>query len=83
MVMQCKTEVGLERLNKVLINDKYVEPNSIIKVLKSDILHIISSYMDYLPETCEVNIEVNELGEYDFNFFVSARRIKMFGMLPK
>ena len=74
---------GISRINKVLISDKYVNPESLVNVMKSDLISVISSYLEFDKSNVMVALEVNRDGEYDFMLRVNAKRLKNLGILPQ
>ncbi len=76
-------ENGIARINKVLISDKYINPESIVNVMKSDLLSIASSYLEFDKNNAMVALEINSEGNYDFMLRINAKRLKNLGILPQ
>ena len=74
---------AVERLNKVLISDKYINPESIINVMRSDMINIAINYLDFDKDNAVTNLKINSDGSYDFILKINAKRIKGLGILPK
>lgn len=63
-----------ERLEKVLMQDKSVEPNRLLPALKSDLRDILREYAE-LNE--DINVEVQESPNgYEISLIGSIRRFK-------
>ena len=74
---------AIERINKVLISDKYINPDNILTVIKSDIINIAYNYLDFDKENIITKLEINNNGEYELMFKITAKRLKCVGILPK
>ncbi|MDD4211573.1 MAG: cell division topological specificity factor MinE [Clostridia bacterium] len=74
-------KVGVDRLKKVLISDKYFNPERIKEVIKSDILYVLKNYTDVEAEdlNCDINIEDN--GGYKINIDAICSRLKVLGSI--
>ena len=64
------------RLKNVLVIDKQDNPLKIVKVLKSDILNVLSNYMDITNDDLDLTITVDEYGNFIFNAYSKVRRLK-------
>lgn len=71
------------RLHKVLIADKHFNPESIKRVMQSDLYYLLSNYAEVNPENFEFDIDINSKGEYEFSFKAKCNRLKIFGSLPE
>ena len=74
---------AIERLNKVLISDKYINPESIVNVMRSDMVNIAINYLDFEKDNALTKLEINKDGSYNFILKINAKRIKGLGILPK
>ncbi|MEG1751715.1 MAG: hypothetical protein RR140_01390 [Clostridia bacterium] len=79
--MNTIAEVGISRLEKVLVQDKTKNPNFVCQVLRSDIKQLMNNYAE-VDGDIFVDVSLTETG---YNFFIkcSARRLKSFGSLPE
>ena len=69
--------VGYEdRLKKVLISDKEENPSKLINVLKSDIINILTNYMEISYDDLDVTLSIDENGLFVFNAYSKVRRLK-------
>ena len=71
-----------ERLRKVLIADKHFNPESVKRVISSDLYMLLSNYAEIKPENLEFDIEITDDGDYIFNLKAKCNRLKIFGALP-
>lgn len=71
-----------DRLKNVLIADKHFNPESIKKVIQTDIFYLIRNYAEVSPENLDFNIDIDKNGDYIFSFFAKCSRLKIFGSLP-
>lgn len=76
-------EAGISRINKVLISDKYINPESVVNVMKSDLISVASSYLEFDKNNAMAALEVNKDGDYDFVLRINAKRLKCLGILPQ
>lgn len=74
--------MGIEKLKKVLVNDKHINPNMINEVLKSDIFNLLLNYMDITEADIITKIELDEKGNYVFRCKAKSKRLKTIGILP-
>ena len=63
-----------QRLERVLMQDKSVEPNRLLPALKSDLRDILREYAE-LNSDIDVNIQESDSG-YEINLIGSIRRFK-------
>ena len=71
-----KVDKCISRLKNVLVLDKQQNPLKIIEVLKSDIIQVLSNYMEIDYEDVDLNIVVNQNGTYDLELKSIVRRVK-------
>lgn len=74
---------AIERINKVLISDKYFNTDSFLSVIRSDLIAVALNYLEFDKNTVETALEVNCDGEFDFILRITANRLKCMGILPK
>ena len=74
---------GISRINKVLMADKFINPESIVNIMKSDLLNVASSYLEFDKNNAMVALEINQDGNYDFMLRINAKRLKNIGILPQ
>lgn len=65
-----------DRLKNVLVSDKQDNPLKVVNVIKSDILKVLQNYMNISSEDLDVNITVDEYGNFIFNSYAKVRRLK-------
>lgn len=63
-----------DRLKRVLIQDKLSSPLRVSEILREEIHHILSSYME-LSEGVKFSIELDVNGNYNLNFSAKAKEI--------
>lgn len=64
------------RLKRVLLNDKDNIPNGLMRVLRSDVSKVLSSYFDYSPETLKIDVDLDANGRYCIHIEAIAERVK-------
>lgn len=67
-----------DRLRDVLLYDKINTPARLNDVVKSDILDVLSNYIDIIPSTFSVDLNVSEEG-YAISITGKGRRLKSVG----
>ncbi|MBO5925431.1 MAG: cell division topological specificity factor MinE [Clostridia bacterium] len=67
---------NLSRLKTVLLHDKLLLPNNFEEVLKSEISSLLDNYMSVRRDTVDINISVNQDGEYEIVVKAYADRLK-------
>ena len=65
------------RLKNILLKDKNENPFHILSVLKSDLLLLLSNYMDIKSETLDVDICVLENGTYKLIIEAYSKRLRV------
>lgn len=75
-------EIELNRLKKLLMQDKVNTPDRLTDVLKSDVYSVMKNYMELRPDDIKILIDADDKG---YHVIVSARthRFRQIGMLPK
>ena len=74
--------MGLEKLKKVLINDKHFNPSRLNEILKSDLFNLLKDYMEISNDDIITKLEIDEDGDYIFRCKVRTKRLKMLGIMP-
>ena len=74
--------VGLEKLKKILINDKHFNPSRLNEILKSDLFNLLKDYMEINNNDIITKLEIDENGDYIFRCKVRTNRLKMLGIMP-
>ncbi len=73
---------GIEKLKKVLINDKHFQPSRLNDMVRSEIFKCLSNYMEISAEDIKTSITVEEDGQYVLRCKVRCPRLKIMGILP-
>ncbi|MGI5841846.1 MAG: hypothetical protein ACOX6H_00955 [Christensenellales bacterium] len=78
--MKSISQVGQNRLTRILTGDKNQSPERICSLIKSDLKLLLENYVE-LADDIDI---VMEAFEDEFSFYVSfkANRIKNFGIMP-
>ena len=76
------SKMGIEKLKKVLVSDKHLNPSLINEVLKSDVYNLLLNYMELSESDIITKIEIDEKGDYIFRCKAKATRLKTIGILP-
>ena len=63
---------SIERLKKILVNNKSFIPSGIYNSIKYDILKVLKSYFSIKKEDIDVNIEIDDKGKYSIDIKVNA-----------
>ena len=66
-----------ERLRNMLVIDKKENPQRIERLLKAEVIHILKNYFDINNEDMELNLEVNESGQYVLSIMSVSNNIKI------
>lgn len=72
-------EASYQRLKSVLVNDKLSSPSRLCSCLQSEILFLLSSYMDVSKDSVKVDLTLTASGEYEVKIKASAKRLKNLG----
>lgn len=67
---------NLSRMKTVLLHDKLLLPNNFEEVLKSEVASLLDNYMSIHKDSLDINISVNQDGEYEINIKAYADRLK-------
>lgn len=65
------------RLKNILLKDKNDNPFQIINVLKSDLMLLLSNYMDIKSDLIDVDISVLENGSYKLIVEAYSKRLRV------
>lgn len=63
---------SIERLKKILLNNKSFIPSGIYNAIKFDILKVLRSYFQIKKEDIDINIEIDSSGKYSLEINVIA-----------
>lgn len=74
------TVVCEDRLKNILVIDKQIN-NSVISVIKSDILYALKNYMEIKASDLTFDISIDEFGFYDISINAKVRRLITFSSL--
>ena len=74
--------IGENRLKQVLVLDKQIN-NSILSVIKSDILYTLKNYMEISANDLDVAINIDDYGFYDITIKAKVRRLITFSSLKE
>ncbi len=74
---------GIEKLKKILINDKHLHPSFFADLIRSEMFKSLSNYMELSPDDVLVNISIDEKGEYVLRLKAKCQRLRIMGILPK
>lgn len=74
-------KVGLERVKKVLLQDKTGAREDVSGVLKSDLYDLLDDYFEVDPNSLRAEITVNEFGFYEVKIAARAFRVRAFGRM--
>ena len=72
---------GIERINKILLDNKFVDKNRIETVVKSDFVDILNNYFEFDASKINFNLNIKD-GSYYLNFNLKVDRIKNVGIVP-
>lgn len=65
---------SLERLKKILINNKSFIPSGVYSAIRFDILRVLKSYFHIKKEDIDISINLDPSGKYDIDIKVSAEK---------
>lgn len=74
--------IGENRLKQVLVLDKQIN-NSIINVIKSDVLYALKNYMEITANDLDFNISIDDYGFYEVMITAKVRRLITFSSLKE
>lgn len=66
-----------DRLKSMAIIDKTETTPKINKVLKAEVLYLLNNYLDITAENLDVDLGVDNNGEYVLSIFAKARHLKV------
>ena len=69
--------VGENRLKRVLTLDKANNPDKIKGIVLSEILNILSDYMDIIKNGIDFDIAINDKGGYTLKLIVDIRHLHL------
>ena len=69
-----------KRLKQVLVLDKQIN-NSIINIIKSDVLYALKNYMEITANDINLDLDIDEFGFYNLNISAKVRRLISFSSL--
>lgn len=72
-----------ERLRNIIVLDKQDTPQKISRLLKSELLYLLRNYFDVCAEDFDLNISVNENGNFFINVNAEARTMKIAHIFEK
>ena len=72
-------KVGLERIKKVLLQDKTGAREDVTAVLKSDLYDLLDNYFELDPASVQAAITVSDLGFYEIKLDARAYRVRGMG----
>lgn len=72
---------SINRLNQILINDKYFNPDKFNELLKIEVYKVLSHFMDLGKDGIITKIEVDSEGNYVFKCKARCHRLKVVGLL--
>ena len=70
---------GVERLKKVLLQDKTGAGEDVTAVIKSDAYDLLDSYFEVDEHSVRATVEVGEYGQYEITISARAYRVRGFG----
>ncbi len=73
---------GVDKLKKILINDKHFSPVRLNEVIKSGIYKVLGDFMEIEPQDILTNLSLEEDGDYVLRCKVRCKRLKIMGILP-
>ena len=68
---------GVERIKKVLLQDRTGTQENVMAVLKSDVYEVLDAFFEVNPQSVTAEIRVDEKGLYEIS--VSARAFRVRG----
>ncbi len=74
-------ETGLNRINKVLIDNKYIDKSNIETILRGDIISILNNYFEFDKNSLAVNLNIDN-NSYKLTINTKINRLKNVGILP-
>lgn len=68
----------VERLKNIIVADKSENPQKVERVIKSELLHTLNNYFDLAYDDLQVDICVNEKGNYILSLVCESKNLKTF-----
>ena len=65
---------GVERIKKVLLQDRTGTQENVIAVLKSDVYEVLDGFFEVNPQSVAAEIRVDEQGMYEISISAPAFR---------
>jgi len=72
---------GVERIKKVILQDRTGTQDNVIAVMKSDIFEVLDSFFEVNPQSVTAEVHVDERGLYEIQLSAYAFRVR--GMRQK
>lgn len=66
-----------DRLKAMMLIDKSSAPHRISKVLKAEMLYLLNNYFDLTADDLDLNISIDNNGNYCLNIVANARYLKV------
>ena len=73
----------IKSLQTALVSDRHLLPSKIKELIGSEVFKCLQNYLELKPENMTSRFDVNSDGDYEFCLSVTAKRIKIMGILPK
>ena len=70
---------GVERIKKVILQDKTGAPEQVLSVLKSDLYELLDGYFEVNPQSIALDVSVDERGLYTISVGAKAFRVRAIG----
>ena len=67
---------GVERIKKVLLQDRTGTKENVIAVLKSDVYDVLDAFFEVNPQSVTAEIRVDERGLYEISLSALAFRVR-------
>jgi len=67
---------GVERIKKVLLQDRTGTKENVIAVLKSDVFEVLDAFFEVNPQSVTADISVDERGLYEIRLSAYAFRVR-------
>ena len=67
---------GVERIKKVILQDRTGAQDNVIGVLKSEMFEVLDGFFEVNPQSVAAEISVDNAGMYEIKFFARAFRVR-------
>ncbi|GEM_PF-5875628 len=67
---------GVERIKKVILQDRTGAPDNVINVLKSDVFEVLDGFFEVNPQSVVAEVLVDNVGMYEIKFTARAFRVR-------